>query len=52
MRLDNSDKLRNGNIGLTASRKNARTTKASVPSPFESVVRKIEGSCSKPFVKE
>ncbi|KAK1377525.1 p53 and DNA damage-regulated protein 1 [Heracleum sosnowskyi] len=48
-----NDKLRNGNReALTALRKRARTTKTSVPSPFESVMKEIEGMRSKPLVRE
>ncbi|PON60860.1 p53 and DNA damage-regulated protein [Parasponia andersonii] len=51
--LVENDKLRNGNReALTALRKRARTTKTSVPSPFESVMRAIGGSGSRPLVKE
>ncbi|XP_058074058.1 uncharacterized protein LOC131222855 [Magnolia sinica] len=51
--LVENDKLRNGNReALTALRKRARTTKTSVPSPFESIMREIGGSESKPLVKE
>lgn len=45
------DKLRNGNReALTALRKRARTTKTSVPSPFDAVMREIDGT--KELVKE
>ncbi|KAK4592875.1 hypothetical protein RGQ29_017148, partial [Quercus rubra] len=37
---------------LTALRKRARTTKTSVPSPFESIMRDIGGPESRPLVKE
>ncbi|KAK1392465.1 hypothetical protein POM88_011521 [Heracleum sosnowskyi] len=48
-----NDKLRNGNReALTSLRKRARTTKTSVPSPFESVMEEIEGMRSKPLVRE
>ncbi|XP_077234355.1 P53/DNA damage-regulated protein [Tasmannia lanceolata] len=51
--LVENDKVRNGNReALTALRKKARTTKTSVPSPFESIMREIEGADSKPLVKE
>ncbi|KAL8495531.1 hypothetical protein ACS0TY_019604 [Phlomoides rotata] len=44
------DRVRNGNReALTALRKRARTTKTSVPSPFESLMRDID---SRPLVKE
>ena len=45
--------MRNGTReALTALRKRARTTKTSVPSPFESIIRDIGGPESKPLVKE
>lgn len=45
-----NDRIRNGNReALTALRKRARTTKTSVASPFESLMREIE---SRPLVKE
>ncbi|KAF5204301.1 hypothetical protein FRX31_006110 [Thalictrum thalictroides] len=48
-----NDKVRNGNReALTALRKIARTTKTSVPSPFESIMREMEGTGSAPLVKE
>ncbi|XP_065869760.1 uncharacterized protein [Euphorbia lathyris] len=48
-----NDKLRNGNReALTALRKRARTTKTSVSSPFESIMKDIGRSASKPLVKE
>ncbi|XP_017224506.1 uncharacterized protein LOC108200770 isoform X1 [Daucus carota subsp. sativus] len=48
-----NDRVRNGNReALTALRKRARTTKTSVPSPFESIMKEIEGMGSKPLVKE
>ncbi|WCJ17684.1 hypothetical protein M5689_000083 [Euphorbia peplus] len=48
-----NDKLRNGNReALTALRKKARTTKTSVSSPFESIMKDIGRSASKPLVKE
>ncbi|GMH31263.1 hypothetical protein Nepgr_033106 [Nepenthes gracilis] len=47
------DRLRNGNReALTALRKRAQTTRTSVPSPFESIMKEIEGLGSKPLVKE
>ena len=53
LQLVENDKLRNGNReALTALRRRARTTKTSVPSPFESVMREIGGSGLKPLVKE
>ncbi|KAL3537016.1 hypothetical protein ACH5RR_000382 [Cinchona calisaya] len=48
--LVENDRLRNSNReALTALRKRARTTKTSIPSPFESIMREIE---SRPLVKE
>ncbi|XP_072090612.1 uncharacterized protein [Arachis hypogaea] len=48
-----NDKLRNGNReALTALRKRARTTKTSVPTPFESMMKGVEGSRSRPLVQE
>lgn len=45
--------MRNGNReALTALRKRARTTKTSVPSPFESIMKEIEQLESRPLVKE
>jgi len=45
--------LRNGNReALTALRKRARTTTSSVPSPFESMMRGVAGSSSRPLVQE
>ncbi|XLU75566.1 hypothetical protein S245_034620 [Arachis hypogaea] len=50
--VDN-DKLRNGNReALTALRKRARTTKTSVPTPFESMMKGVEGLRSRPLVQE
>ncbi|XP_051138435.1 uncharacterized protein LOC127256433 [Andrographis paniculata] len=44
------DRVRNGNReALTALRKRARTTKTSVPSPFESLMRNID---SRPLLRE
>ncbi|THU65596.1 hypothetical protein C4D60_Mb05t05310 [Musa balbisiana] len=49
--LVENDRLRNGNReALTALRRRARTTKSSVPSPFEAVMREVEGT--KELVKE
>ncbi|XP_048502568.1 uncharacterized protein LOC104897278 isoform X2 [Beta vulgaris subsp. vulgaris] len=46
-------RLRNGNReALTALRKTARTTKSSIPSPFESIMKEIGGRGSKPLVQE
>ncbi|KAF3440054.1 hypothetical protein FNV43_RR18332 [Rhamnella rubrinervis] len=51
--LVETDRLRNGNReALTALRRRARTTKTSVPSPFESIMREIGGPQSRPLVKE
>ncbi|KAL6981261.1 hypothetical protein U1Q18_022892 [Sarracenia purpurea var. burkii] len=51
--LVENDRVRNGNReALTALRKRARTTKTSVPSPFESIMKEIEGATSRPLVKE
>ncbi|GAA0161614.1 hypothetical protein LIER_17889 [Lithospermum erythrorhizon] len=48
--LVDNDRVRNGTReALTALRKRARTTKTSVASPFESLMREIESS---PLVKE
>lgn len=45
--------MRNGNReALTALRRRARTTKSSVPSPFESIMKEVGGSESRPLVKE
>ncbi|KAE8697517.1 Lactate/malate dehydrogenase family protein isoform 1 [Hibiscus syriacus] len=51
--LVENDKVRNGNReALTALRKMARTTKTSVPSPFESMMKDIGNPGSRPLVKE
>ncbi|XP_057980682.1 uncharacterized protein LOC131166291 [Malania oleifera] len=51
--LVENDRVRNGNReALTALRKKARTTKTSVPTPFESLMKEIEGTESRPLVKE
>lgn len=48
-----NDKTRNGNReALTALRKQARTTKTSVPSPFEVIMKEMEGSSGKQLIKE
>ncbi|KAJ3689013.1 hypothetical protein LUZ61_018177 [Rhynchospora tenuis] len=48
-----NDKVRNANReALTALRKRAKTTKSSIPSPFEAIMREMEGSGSRPLVKE
>lgn len=50
MQLVENDRLRNGNReALTALRRRAKTTKTSVPTPFESIMRDVE---SRPLVKE
>ncbi|KAG6510610.1 uncharacterized protein LOC121977617 [Zingiber officinale] len=49
--LVENDRLKNANReALTALRRRAQTTKSSVPSPFEAVMREIEGT--KELVKE
>lgn len=51
--LVENDRVRNGNReALTALRRRARTTKSSVPSPFESIMKEVGGSESRPLVKE
>lgn len=53
LQLVENDKGRNGNReALTALRKRARTTKTSILSPFESIMREIGGPESRPLVKE
>lgn len=53
LQLVENDKLRNGNReALTALRKRARTTKSSVPSPFESIMKGVSGHGSRPLVQE
>ncbi|KAJ4723054.1 P53 and DNA damage-regulated protein [Melia azedarach] len=48
-----NDKVRNGNReALTALRKRARTTKTSVPSPFESIMKDMGDPGTMPLVKE
>lgn len=48
-----NDRIRNGNReALTALRKRARTTKSSAPSPFEAIMKDIDGSKSRPLVTE
>ncbi|KAM2728900.1 hypothetical protein EV1_000346 [Malus domestica] len=48
-----NDRVRNGNReALTSLRKIAQTTKTSVPSPFESIMKDIGGPQSRPLVKE
>lgn len=45
--------MRNGNReALTALRKRARTTKTSVPSPFEVIMKEMETTSGKQLVKE
>ncbi|XP_027337605.1 uncharacterized protein LOC113851342 [Abrus precatorius] len=51
--LVENDRLRNGNReALTALRRRARTTQSSVPSPFESIMKGVAGSSSRPLVQE
>ncbi|KAH9733283.1 p53 and DNA damage-regulated protein 1 [Citrus sinensis] len=51
--LVESDIVRNGNReALTALRKRARTTKTSVISPFESIMKDTGGPGTRPLVKE
>ncbi|GAB2271030.1 hypothetical protein Dimus_005882 [Dionaea muscipula] len=51
--LVENDRLRNGNReALTALRRQARTTKTSVLSAFESIMKDVEGPGSKPLVRE
>ncbi|KAI4356696.1 hypothetical protein L6164_000698 [Bauhinia variegata] len=51
--LVENDRLRNGDReALTALRRRARTTKSSVPSPFESIMKGVGGTSSRPLVKE
>lgn len=51
--LVENDKLRNGNReASTALRRIARTTKSSVPSPFEKIIEELAGADSRPLVKE
>ncbi|XP_028185872.1 uncharacterized protein LOC114372492 [Glycine soja] len=53
VKLVENDRLRNGNReALTALRKRARTTKSSVPSPFESIMKGVAGTSSRPLVQE
>lgn len=53
LQLVENDRVRNGNReALTSLRKIARTTKTSVPSPFESMMKEIGGAQSRPLVKE
>ncbi|KAI3872617.1 hypothetical protein MKX03_037356 [Papaver bracteatum] len=48
-----NDRLRNGNReALTALRKRSRTTKKSVPTHFDLIMKEIEGPESRPLVKE
>ncbi|XP_061360179.1 uncharacterized protein LOC133304198 [Gastrolobium bilobum] len=50
--LVENDKLRNGNReALTALRKRARTTN-NVPTPFESIMKGVAGTSSRPLVQE
>ncbi|KAA0048834.1 hypothetical protein IC582_012118 [Cucumis melo] len=51
--LVENDRVRNGNReALTALRRRARTTKSSVPSSFESIMKEVGGAESRPLVKE
>ncbi|KAK3127043.1 hypothetical protein QOZ80_7AG0567400 [Eleusine coracana subsp. coracana] len=51
--LVENDRVRNANReALTALRKKARTTKTSVPSPFEVIMKEMEGSSGKQLIKE
>ncbi|KAK7243056.1 hypothetical protein RIF29_37840 [Crotalaria pallida] len=51
--LVENDKLRNGNReALTALRRRAKTTKTSIPSPFESIMKGVAGTGSRPLVQE
>ncbi|XP_066394848.1 uncharacterized protein [Miscanthus floridulus] len=51
--LVENDKIRNANReALTALRKQARTTKSSVPSPFEVIMKEMEGNSGKQLIKE
>ncbi|KAM0853103.1 hypothetical protein ACQ4PT_051290 [Festuca glaucescens] len=48
-----NDRMRNATReALTALRKRARTTKTSVPSPFEIIMKEMEGTSGKQLVKE
>lgn len=48
-----NDKVRNTNgEASTALRKGAKATKSSIPSPYESIIREIDGSTPRPLVKE
>ncbi|EAZ39834.1 hypothetical protein OsJ_24275 [Oryza sativa Japonica Group] len=51
--LVENDRIRNGNReALTALRKRAKTTKTSVPTPFEIIMKGLEGTSGKQLVKE
>ncbi|XP_031269626.1 uncharacterized protein LOC116128094 isoform X1 [Pistacia vera] len=51
--LVENDKVRNGNReALTALRKRARTTRTSIPSPFESIMKDMGHPGTRPLVKE
>ncbi|KAK1320769.1 hypothetical protein QJS10_CPA03g01491 [Acorus calamus] len=51
--LVENDKARNGNReALTALRKKARTTRSSVPSAFETIMREVEGTEARTMMKE
>ncbi|KAI3872618.1 hypothetical protein MKX03_037357 [Papaver bracteatum] len=48
-----NDRLRNGNReALTELRKRSRTMKTSVPTPFDLIMKEIEGPESRTLVKE
>uniref|UniRef100_A0ACD5ZNS5 Uncharacterized protein n=1 Tax=Avena sativa TaxID=4498 RepID=A0ACD5ZNS5_AVESA len=51
--LVENDKMRNASReALTALRKRARTRKTSVPSPFDVIMKEMEGTSGKQLVKE
>ncbi|XP_054815892.1 uncharacterized protein LOC129315835 [Prosopis cineraria] len=51
--LVENDKLRNGNReALTALRRRAKTTKSSIPSAFDSIMKEVMGTTSRPLVRE
>lgn len=53
LQLVENDRLRNGNReALTSLRKRARTTKSSVTSPFDSIMKGVMGASSRPLVQE
>ncbi|KAG9444455.1 hypothetical protein H6P81_015795 [Aristolochia fimbriata] len=48
-----NDRIRNANReAMTGLRRKAKTTKSSVPTPFESIMKEVEGSESKTLMKE